>query len=189
MATVKTDKRLTAFLDLIAFSEGTSCSPATRADGYDIIVNGVDGAHTFTDYSAHPFASGRCPILVRARKAAIYSNASPNNGDKPKQIKPAVPALESTASGRYQITLPTWLNLCAHSLFSTFDPTSQDLAALMLIQHCRADNLILSNKIDAAINVCSEEWASFPGGPYDQPQHSQDHLMQCYIMMLDAQAG
>jgi muramidase (phage lysozyme) len=189
MATIKTDKRLAAFLDLIAFSEGTSSSPATRADGYDIIVSGIDGSHTFTDYSAHPFSNGRGAILVRAGKAAIVTSAPTLSGQAPHIIKPAVPEIESTASGRYQITLPTWRDLCSGSKLSTFDPTSQDVAGLMLIQRRQATELILSSRIAAAIYACREEWASFPGGPYDQPQKSQDNLVQCYISLLDAQAG
>ena len=33
---------LKAFLDMIAFAEGTSTSPATRRNGYDVIVTGSD---------------------------------------------------------------------------------------------------------------------------------------------------
>lgn len=46
-----------AFGDLLAYSEGTSTSPATRNNGYDVIVTGIDGKpEIFTDYSDHPFA-------------------------------------------------------------------------------------------------------------------------------------
>jgi hypothetical protein len=38
-------------LDLLAWSEGTSTSPVTKADGYDVIVTGVDGPEVFTDYA------------------------------------------------------------------------------------------------------------------------------------------
>ncbi|MGB4486807.1 MAG: lysozyme, partial [Pseudomonas veronii] len=31
-----------AFLDMLAWSEGTSTSPATAMDGYDVIVTGAD---------------------------------------------------------------------------------------------------------------------------------------------------
>src|SRR4051794_39787289 len=54
---------LVRFLNLIAFAEGTSTSPYTQNDGYDVIVNGMDGHHEFTDYSEHPFAVGRPGIV------------------------------------------------------------------------------------------------------------------------------
>ena len=53
-----------AFLDTLAFSEGTSNHPLTVNDGYDVIVTGVDGPEVFTDYSAHPFANGRKPKQI-----------------------------------------------------------------------------------------------------------------------------
>ena len=48
------DKKLKAFFDLIAFSEGTSTSPYTKNDGYDIIVDGLNSPHIFEDYRGHP---------------------------------------------------------------------------------------------------------------------------------------
>ena len=59
------DPSVKAFLDLIAWSEGTSTSPVTQNQGYDVIVTGVDGPAVFTDYSDHPFADGRAPVVVR----------------------------------------------------------------------------------------------------------------------------
>ena len=83
MARLAVVKPVGAFLDLIAQREGTCTSPATHDAGYDIIVSGIDGLNSFADYSAHPFAAGRPAIVVRT----------------------APTLLESTASGRYQITL------------------------------------------------------------------------------------
>lgn len=51
-------QNVVAFLDMIAFSEGTS--RIGSQDGYDVIVTGIDGKpETFTSYLNHPFASGR----------------------------------------------------------------------------------------------------------------------------------
>jgi len=36
-------KNQKAFLDVVATSEGTCTSPATKNNGYDVIVTGVDG--------------------------------------------------------------------------------------------------------------------------------------------------
>ena len=158
-------KPVAAFLDLIAHSEGTSTSKNTRDDGYDIIVSGVDGPHTFSDYSAHPFAAGRPPIVVRS---------------KPK-------LLESTASGRYQITLPTWKNIAAARGLGTFSPQNQDLAAMELLSECHALDLITANNIAAAIEHCCETWASFPGNSYGQGGRTLEWLLEKYAQQLTAQ--
>ena len=82
MATIGGDRRITAFLDLIAASEGTSSSPVTKSDGYDIIVSGTEGHNRFNDFSAHPFAGGRQPILVRAARPAEQAKTVKDLGPK-----------------------------------------------------------------------------------------------------------
>lgn len=158
-------KPVAAFLDLIAHSEGTSTSKNTRDDGYDIIVSGVDGPHTFSDYSAHPFAAGRAPIIVRAAPAL----------------------LKSTASGRYQITLPTWRSLCELNTLGTFSPENQDLAAMDLLRQCHAYELITASKIAAAIEACCETWASFQGNSYGQGGSTLAWLQEEYTSLLAAE--
>lgn len=60
MAVIKVHPNVTAFLDILAFSEGTVTHPLTRNQGYDVVVTGIDGKpEIFTDYSDHPFAHGR----------------------------------------------------------------------------------------------------------------------------------
>jgi muramidase (phage lysozyme) len=40
---------------MLTWSEGTSTSPATALDGYDVIVTGIDRKpEIFTDFSDHP---------------------------------------------------------------------------------------------------------------------------------------
>lgn len=151
-----------AFLDLIALSEGTSTSKYTHDDGYDIIVTGVNGPNTFLDYSAHPFAAGRPAIVVRT----------------------APTLLESTASGRYQITLPTWRALQAVLHLNTFSPRDQDLAALQLLKACRAYGPIAAGNISAAIEAAAHTWASFPGNSYRQPTHVEAMLLTAYHQLL-----
>ena len=151
-----------AFLDLIALSEGTSNSEYTHDDGYDIIVTGVNGPNTFLDYSNHPFAAGRPAIVVRT----------------------APTLLESTASGRYQIILPTWRALQAVLHLNTFSPRDQDLAALQLLKACRAYGPIAAGNISAAIEAAAHTWASFPGNSYRQPTHVEAMLLTAYHQLL-----
>lgn len=54
-----------AFLDMLAWSEGTSTSPATAMDGYDVIVTGIDRKpEVFKDFTDHPFARGRASKVI-----------------------------------------------------------------------------------------------------------------------------
>lgn len=147
-----------AFLDMLAVSEGTSTSPATRNNGYDVIVTGVDGRpEIFTDYSTHPFAGGR-PSKVINRKG-----------------------LTSNASGRYQFMLRDWRHYKALLNLADFGPVSQDLWALQLIRERSALPLIDGGQFVAAVQRCSNLWASLPGAGYGQPEHSMDKLRQAYL--------
>jgi muramidase (phage lysozyme) len=154
---------IAAFLDLVALSEGTSKAPNTHDDGYDIIVCGIDGRHNFSDYSAHPFAAGRKPIIVRT----------------------APTLLESTASGRYQIILPTWKNLAAARGLGTFSPQNQDMACLALLEQSSTVALISAGKIEQAIEAECETWASFPGNNFGQGGRTLDWLLQQYAALLN----
>ena len=130
-----------AFLSLIAWSEGT-------ADGLDggfgVIVSGIDGPNTFTDYSTHPFANGRPPIVVNHA------------------------GLESTASGRYQQRLRNWQVYSVQLNLPDFGHDSQDKMAVQLMSECNAVTLVLQGNIEGAIAACSSRWASFPGNSYGQ---------------------
>ena len=188
MATLKVDKPIAAFLDLIAASEGTGTAALTRADGYDVIVSGVDGPHLFTDFSCHPFSLGRPPFLVRAGKDATYSSIMAGTTGKPIQLTPAVAEVRSTASGRYQLILPTWEALCQKYGSRTFSPQNQDIAAIQLLAECKAYDELLAGHIAAAIDKACEIWASFPGNPYQQGGKSLDWLLTNFGKCLQAQS-
>jgi muramidase (phage lysozyme) len=149
---------LKAFLDLTAFSEGTSTSPVTQNDGYDVIVSGVDGPSIFTDYSDHPFAGGRPPVLVR----------------------PGPPPLYSTAAGRYQLLFRWWAPYKAMLNLPDFTPQSQDAVALQQIKERSGIALIIAGNIQGAISACSNIWASLPGNDYGQGGKSMGELLEKY---------
>lgn len=151
---------LVRFLDLIAFSEGTSTSPHTQNDGYDVIVGGVDGHHEFADFSDHPFASGQPAIVVRNHP-------------------PAAP-LTSTASGRYQLLARFWHPYKSQLGLTDFGPESQDMVALQQIRERHAIPDILAGNIEAAIEKCSNIWASFPGNDFGQGGKSMAALLDYY---------
>lgn len=187
MATITASKGIRAFLDLLAKSEGTSGNPFTRADGYDVIVTGVDGHHTFTDYSGHPFQFGRAPIIVRTARPAQAPRPDPTDSRRILPAAPAVEELRSTASGRYQLTLETWQHLSTTFHVGSFSPANQDLCALHLLDECGAAPHIAVGDIPGAMARAAPVWASLPGSLYGQPTHTVDQMLQWYTQLLAQQ--
>ena len=134
-----TTKQEKAYLDTIAWCEGTSTSKYTKNNGYDIIVDGLDSPKRFDDYSKHP------EILVHV------------NGK-----------LYSTAAGRYQLLKKYWIAYSKLLKLPDFSPASQDAIAIQQIRERRALDLINSGKIEAAVKATNNIWASLPGSPYGQ---------------------
>jgi muramidase (phage lysozyme) len=149
-------KNQKAFLDMIAYSEGTSTSKATRNNGYDVIVTGVNGKpEIFTDYSTHPF-------MKRL----------------PKEIN--LHGLHSTASGRYQFLKKDWLHYQILLKLFDFGPKYQDKWALHLLRECGALPKIDKGDFETAILKCSHLWASLPGANYQQHENKLDVLLAFY---------
>lgn len=150
-----------AFLDLIGWSEGTTTSPHTLNDGYDVIVQGVDGApDIFHDYSKHP----NILVLVSERSG-----------------------LKSTAAGRYQI-LSKYAKAYIKQLgLPDFSPLSQDYIAIQLIRECGALDLVRGGYVQQAIYACRSRWASFPGANYaGQNSHPMPVLAAKFAELLKA---
>lgn len=150
-------KNLKAFLDALAWSEGTSISPATQNNGYDVIVTGVDGKpEVFADYSDHPFNKGRPSKQINSK------------------------GLTSNASGRYQFMLKDWAYYRSQLGLSDFGPDSQDKWAIQLIKEQKALPDIEAGNILSAINKCQNIWASLPGAGYGQHENKMDDLITKY---------
>ncbi|MEX3036433.1 glycoside hydrolase family 104 protein [Serratia fonticola] len=148
---------LRAFLDMLAWSEGTSTSPATKNNGYDVIVTGVDKKpEVFTDYSDHPFNKGRPSKKINSK------------------------GLTSNASGRYQFMLRDWSHYKGLLNLSDFGVEAQDKWAIQLIKERRALGDIEAGRIVQAINNCRNIWASLPGAGYGQPEHKVGRLLAQY---------
>jgi muramidase (phage lysozyme) len=146
-----------AFLNAIAYAEGTDPNHPTSINrGYDVIVSGVDGPEIFTDYSAHPFASGRKPKDVNGR------------------------GLYSSASGRYQFMRVHWEHYRDQLGLPDFGPESQDRWAIQLIRERRALPDIDSGHFLVAIGKVSNLWASLPGAGYGQPERKLSALENAY---------
>lgn len=142
-----------AFLDAVAFSEGTSTSGITKNDGYDVIVTGVKGPKIFSDYSTHP------NIIVKVNTEGLYS----------------------TAAGRYQL-LYRYYRVYAKTLgLDNFDPVSQDRIALQQIKEREALAAIDAGYIRSAIGLCSGIWASLPGSTYGQHVQPFGIILNAYL--------
>lgn len=153
-----------AFLTLIAISEGTQPHAQSSAQnlGYDVIVSGViTGPERFTDFSRHPFAEGRPPKLIRRGPPPLYS----------------------TAAGRYQFLLSTWLGYQHRLRLPDFSPSSQDKAAMQQIADVGGIAPLMDGDIPAAIARCSGIWASLPGNHYHQGAHPVSWLMEQWNAM------
>lgn len=144
-----------AFLDMLAWSEGTSTSKFTKNNGYDVIVGGLDSPNIFTDYSDHP------GVLVTVNKKG----------------------LKSTAAGRYQLLLRYWKAYKTQLNLKDFSPASQDLVAIQQIQERRAIPMIERGQIEQAIFACSNIWASLPGNDYGQFAHPVETLVEQYVRL------
>ena len=152
------NKNRQAFLDMLAFSEGTSTSPITKHNGYDVIVTGADRKpEIFTDFSDHPFNKGRKSKAINSR------------------------GLTSNASGRYQFMLKDWEHYRKQLGLKDFGPESQDLWALQLIRERGALPLIDAGLFNEAVKRVKNLWASLPGAGYNQPEHAMSKLQLAYI--------
>jgi muramidase (phage lysozyme) len=157
MSEITTSKNLAAFLEMLAWSEGTSTSPATLCDGYDVIVTGADKQpEIFYDFSQHPFASGRKSKLIR-------------------------PGLTSNASGRYQFMLKHWKHYRDLLKLPDFGPMSQDRWAIQLIKERGALADIEAGRFASAVKKCRNIWASLPGAGYGQFEHDYAKLETAFV--------
>lgn len=139
-----------AFLDLIAWSEGTDNGrQPTRDRGYDVVVGGA----LFEDYADHPRR------LVPLPKLGIKSTAAGRY------------QILSRYWDHYRKSL---------GLHGGFTPENQDRIALQLIRECRALDDIKAGRIEQAIDKCRSRWASLPGAGYGQYEHTVGPLLAAY---------
>jgi muramidase (phage lysozyme) len=148
--------KLKAFLDTIAYSEGTAQIPGSE-DGYRVIVG----------------STPKHPILLDSFK------------DHPRRVIKLSDKLSSTAAGRYQI-LARFFDAYKRLLnLPDFSPESQDKIAVQLIKECRAAWDIEDGRTAEAIGKCASRWASFPGDTnYDQHQNELSTLVSVFNISL-----
>lgn len=139
------------FLDLIAFSEGTSTVKGSD-DGYNVLY----GGGLFTGYQDHPRQKLTFPI----------------NGKRVTSTAAGRYQLLARYWDAYRMSL---------RLQGGFTPENQDRIALQQIRERRALEEIKAGRIPDAIAKCSNIWASFPGNTYGQNPHRLDKLLGRWV--------
>lgn len=139
------------FLDLIAFSEGTSTVRGSD-DGYNVLY----GRGLFNGYLDHP-----------RRKLTFPINGKPVTSTAAGRYQ-----LLARYWDAYRVSL---------RLQGGFTPENQDRVAIQQIRECRALDDIKAGRIAEAISKCSNIWASFPGNSYGQNPHRLDKLQQRWV--------
>jgi len=139
-----------AFLDLIAWSEGTDNGrQPTRDQGYDVVV----GGSLFDCYADHPRRLVNLPALgIKSTAAGRYQILARYWDHYRKQL----------------------------GLSGGFTPLNQDWVALQLIGECKALDDIKAGRITDAIHKCRSRWASLPGAGYGQHEHKVNSLLAAY---------
>ncbi|AZL69191.1 glycoside hydrolase family 24 protein [Pseudomonas oryziphila] len=135
------------FLDLIAFSEGTTTVKGSD-DGYNVLY----GGGLFTGYLDHPRLKLTFPI----------------NGKPVTSTAAGRYQLLARYWDAYRVSL---------RLQGGFTPENQDRVALQQIRERGALADIRAGRIAEAIAKCSNIWASLPGNSYGQNPHRLDKLL------------
>lgn len=144
-----------AFLDMIAFSEGTS--RIGHNQGYDVLV----GGGLFTGYSDHP------------RKLVFLPNLFNQKTGKR--------GLYSSAAGRYQILARYYDAYKKLLKLPDFSPASQDAIALCMISEQGASQDVIDGDLEDAIGKCRNIWASLPSAGYGQREQKLSSLQEAYL--------
>lgn len=141
------------FLDLIAFSEGTSTIKGSD-EGYNVLY----GGGLFNGYQDHPRQKLTFPI----------------NGKPVTSTAAGRYQLLARYWGAYRVSL---------RLQGGFTPENQDRVALQQIRECRALEDIKAGRIADAIAKCSNIWASLPGNTYGQNPHRLEKLLAQWVKL------
>lgn len=151
---------LRAFLDAIAFAEGT----AREADnGYRTMF----GYRTFDSYADHP------------RQAVQFTDRAGRKLWTSAAGRYQFMAVSPLPNGK-STKVDTWDRLRADLRLPDFSPASQDAAAKELIRQRGALNDVYAGRFDDAVRKVAPVWASLPGANHNQPERSLAALRTAY---------
>lgn len=146
-----------AFLDMIAISEMTQALLDVSDDGYNVLVGSTPKhPNLFSGYEKHP---GKFIYLPKLD-------------------------IKSSAAGRYQFLYKTWQALQKSLGLPDFSPVSQDKGCIELINERGGIPYIKQGRIELAVVICSQTWASLPGAGYGQHENRLQDLLGEYAKAL-----
>lgn len=103
--------------------------------------------------------------------------------DHPRRVITATlkgKVLKSSAAGAYQALSGTWDDFIRSQGPHDFSPASQDQFAVWAIRRRGALADVRAGRFDVAANKVRQEWASFPGAGYGQPEKSLVAIRSAY---------
>lgn len=121
--------------------------------------------------------NGRQPTNNHGYDVIVGGSLFTDYSDHPRKLVTLNPKLKSTAAGRYQLLSRYWDAYRKQLGLKDFSPASQDAVALQQIKERKALPDIDTGNIAAAIQKCSNIWASLPGAGYGQHENKRDDLI------------
>ena len=121
--------------------------------------------------------NGRQQTNNRGYDVIVGGSIFTDYSDHPRKLVTLNPKLKSTAAGRYQLLSKWWDAYRKQLDLKDFSPASQDAVALQQIKERKALPDIDAGNIAAAIQKCSNIWASLPGAGYGQHEHKLNDLI------------
>lgn len=170
-----------AWLDLIAYCEGTDKVIESRAD------------KSYHLYSLNNYKTRERIADTETGYDVTFGFREVQDLSKHPKLKIPFGTTYSTAFGRYQIMDFTeiWLQdyLKSRKLppFPNYQPPYQDQRCLLLIDKKRHALTYVDkgiDELDEALGILSHEWASLPPGRYGQPSLSVKQCHDVYLKCL-----
>lgn len=155
------EQNVQAFLAMIRAAEGTA-----KEGGYGALFGWPAAGRSFD------------PLGVSGHPKVFF-----NYTDK------AGKTVRTSAAGAYQITWTTWaayyvpfLGWCAVEgrECTNFTPATQDSFAVFLLELDGALEHVKAGRLGEALAIARGRWASLPGAGYDQPERTEQFVLNAY---------
>lgn len=155
-------------------------APAEQVEQVEPMASG-DNVSAYLDLIARAEGTGnRYDVMFTGKRFQDFS-------DHPRQRHTGIingRRITSTAAGRYQFLDKTWDRIARKKRLQDFSPTSQDVAAIALIEEAGALTDVEAGDFAMAMGKTCRIWAGLPcragdkQGAYGQNPRSWDELLQ-----------